>query len=442
MKRRAGSLCGPACIFLTYIFIFFACGTYCICVTSPWSFWVRVANCCLFKVIAGLAVWSHIKCVRSDPGIVITETHPANTQDNQPKREHSTATPPVHVRPVVTPSADTEHSFLSRSFTAAYRLKQDVGTKRSETTGMLELSASARGCPESHLEFDRVGVSGGNTKLQPIDLATTYPSFPLTGHAHSMLVRSPELQYLQGGRYQSAAITVSSVDRGVSASKSTTRWCKDCALEKPFRAHHCSVCRRCVMKMDHHCPWVNNCIGMGNQKPFLLFLTYICITSCFAFTGLCVRLIPSFESEASFFELVAPTGLNIMNTTKRHQHDFLENRFTLSSFNTTETPNAFYDPEVLTDRAAQESLFAQFKPSARFRQLTPVEISCLLILFLEVVVFGVFSFVMLCDQLVAIGYDCTAVDKRQRRRRGHWALRTGLHSVCGSSCNWTWLLPI
>jgi hypothetical protein len=30
--------------------------------------------------------------------------------------------------------------------------------------------------------------------------------------------------------------------------------CPRCICIKPMRAHHCSVCRRCVKKMDHHCP--------------------------------------------------------------------------------------------------------------------------------------------------------------------------------------------
>ena len=31
--------------------------------------------------------------------------------------------------------------------------------------------------------------------------------------------------------------------------------CPRCLSIKPMRAHHCSVCKRCVKKMDHHCPW-------------------------------------------------------------------------------------------------------------------------------------------------------------------------------------------
>jgi DHHC palmitoyltransferase len=33
------------------------------------------------------------------------------------------------------------------------------------------------------------------------------------------------------------------------------RLCRRCRAFKPARAHHCSVCKRCIIKMDHHCPW-------------------------------------------------------------------------------------------------------------------------------------------------------------------------------------------
>lgn len=50
--------------------------------------------------------------------------------------------------------------------------------------------------------------------------------------------------------------------------------CQKCSLSKPDRTHHCSLCGKCCLKYDHHCPWVANCVGFYNYGYFLKFVGY------------------------------------------------------------------------------------------------------------------------------------------------------------------------
>jgi len=75
------------------------------------------------------------------------------------------------------------------------------------------------------------------------------------------------------------------------------RFCKRCERWKPERSHHCSVMGRCVLKMDHYCIWVVNCVGLLNYKFFLLFLVYTLLASLMAVCVLAKPVIDFFNGK-------------------------------------------------------------------------------------------------------------------------------------------------
>jgi palmitoyltransferase len=80
-------------------------------------------------------------------------------------------------------------------------------------------------------------------------------------------------------------------------------WCKKCDIPRPERAHHCVISGTCVLRMDHYCPWINNCVGFKNHKYFLLLGTYACLASY-------VALITSFADLISCIGLLGHVDTN------------------------------------------------------------------------------------------------------------------------------------
>jgi len=92
---------------------------------------------------------------------------------------------------------------------------------------------------------------------------------------------------------------------GEEPPKSQILECKRCRIIKPSKASHCSTCARCILKQDHHCPWVNNCVAIFNQKYFLLFLFYTAL--CCFYSG--VLLICRFISCTRNLRMCSISGL-------------------------------------------------------------------------------------------------------------------------------------
>lgn len=90
---------------------------------------------------------------------------------------------------------------------------------------------------------------------------------------------------------------------------SARKWCRTCWAPKPDRAHHCSSCGRCVLRMDHHCPWVSQCVGHRTHAAFLHLLT--CITLLSLYIGINAVLV-------LYAFLFAPVAQPVQDTTALH----------------------------------------------------------------------------------------------------------------------------
>ena len=56
--------------------------------------------------------------------------------------------------------------------------------------------------------------------------------------------------------------------------------CAECEVIRTQRSRHCNICNKCVNRFDHHCPWIDNCIGAGNHVWFYLYIisTFVYVT--------------------------------------------------------------------------------------------------------------------------------------------------------------------
>lgn len=69
-------------------------------------------------------------------------------------------------------------------------------------------------------------------------------------------------------------------------------WCAVCKVVRPRRAGHCRICGVCVLRLDHHCVWINSCVGLANHRTFLLTLLFFLLTSIYGISLVLASVCP------------------------------------------------------------------------------------------------------------------------------------------------------
>ncbi|VWU50425.1 palmitoyltransferase, putative [Hepatocystis sp. ex Piliocolobus tephrosceles] len=171
--------------------------------------------------------------------------------------------------------------------------------------------------------------------------------------------------------------SITDYDAGVGA---TVDICKKCFLKKIRRSHHCSICNKCIIKMDHHCLWINNCVGLYNQKFFILLTFYAFLMCCNCSVIIIYKI------------------ATCINTQPRVK-----------------------SPKCL---------------------LPKKDIILIIVNTIISIIFGMFNFVMLVDQYYAIKTNTTGIEILKKIKRPSKPFKESLIEVFGHPFSYLWFFPI
>lgn len=109
------------------------------------------------------------------------------------------------------------------------------------------------------------------------------------------------------------------VDSPPNSNNRTIVHCDQCQLKRPLRSGHCKTCVSCVIERDHHCVWLDTCIGKYNHRSFFFCLLISTATLSYGthltWTTLCTPEIYLdwflFPADCRFIYNDFPSGLSV-----------------------------------------------------------------------------------------------------------------------------------
>uniref|UniRef100_A0A8C9W4G5 Palmitoyltransferase n=1 Tax=Scleropages formosus TaxID=113540 RepID=A0A8C9W4G5_SCLFO len=141
--------------------------------------------------------------------------------------------------------------------------------------GMVQLAVVTTGVMLTLLSLANTKRGPGYVRSHPADAHSTvtyHGKLPERDFVHSngtcqqVLIASRPSPPGQGG------------GQGNSVRKN---WCPVCGIVRPPRSGHCRICSACIYRLDHHCVWINSCVGQANHRSFLLTLFLFLSTSLY-----------------------------------------------------------------------------------------------------------------------------------------------------------------
>lgn len=129
--------------------------------------------------------------------------------------------------------------------------------------------------PNSHR---RIGSHGKLTNAELI--ASKGPSIPNSAATYSWNENPPEHGSVHENGIKGFAKTANFSSIQINSDVPVV-WCDSCQSEVPAYSAHCPVCDVCVLGRDHHCVWVDNCIGVNNHRAFFLGMVLMLLTGLY-----------------------------------------------------------------------------------------------------------------------------------------------------------------
>ncbi|KAF9164885.1 palmitoyltransferase for Vac8p, partial [Mortierella sp. AD010] len=182
-------------------------------------------------------------------------------------------------------------------------------TPPTDTTPLLQSTPAVSGSSSFQYQTTSQYSHFSSTKIQSVpDQKREHRDeghVPTGGDCDGVRIDVESDTQCQGNRAENIPIATLSI----SKRNGTPRWCDICKIYKPDRCHHCSECDECVLRMDHHCPWVRGCIGYNNHKFFYLFIFYTSVMTVWVVATmipLLVEVVRKCQPDITLLEITKP----------------------------------------------------------------------------------------------------------------------------------------